>query len=160
MESLDGGLPYARAISHILENADVNLQREVTRIQGDKEAITDATALKNTRIILDARGHFHYKEDYEPTVHYVAQPPEGGYTIDMLFNQMQIFQRHVDGRFDVLSQENASARRQLRNVQRTQKLILDHLDKKEVQEEEESGSGSGSEDGSEDDGDEMNEDED
>ena len=88
MESLDGGLPYARAISHILENADVNLQREVTRIQGDKEAITDATALKNTRIILDARGHFHYKEDFEPTVHYVSQPPAGGYTIDMLFNQM------------------------------------------------------------------------
>jgi hypothetical protein len=64
----------------------------------------------------------------------------------------------VDGRFDVLSQENASARRQLRNVQRTQKLILDHLERKEVQEEEESGSGS--ENGSEDDGDEMNEDED
>jgi hypothetical protein len=160
MQSLDGGLPYARAISHILDHAGVNLQREVTRIQGDKEVISDATALKNTGIILDARGHFHYKEDFEPTVQYVAQPPEGGYTLDMLFNQMTLFQRHVDDRFDVLQQENASTRRQLRNVQRTQKLILEHLDRTEVQDEEVSGSGSGSETGSEDNGDEMNEDED
>lgn len=149
MQSLDGGLPYARAISHILENAGVNLQREVTKIQGDKEAISDTTALKNTGIILDARGHFHYKEDFEPTVQYVAQPPQGGYTLDMLFNQMTIFQRHVDDRLDVLQHENASSRRLLRNVQRTQQRILNHL---EV--------GSGSEQESEEDGDEMNEDED
>ena len=60
----------------------------------------------------------------------------------------------------MLQQENASTRRQLRNVQRTQKLILEHLDRTEVQDEEVSGSGSGSDTGSEDNGDEMNEDED
>ena len=59
-------------------------------------------------------------------------------------------------RFDVLQQENASARRQLRNVQRTQKVILDHFDRKGVLEEEVSGSGSGSDE----DDDEMNADDD
>jgi len=137
MASLKGGLPYARAISHIVRNAGVLLQREPKKNMDEQEcAITTATALKNTGIVTDREGRFVYKVDFEPTVPQVPQPPEGGYTMDMMFAKLCSIQTSIDNNKRENNYEHNLMRRQMREIQRTQRRILAHYEGEEGSEEE------------------------
>ena len=84
---LTGDLPYSRAIKKILEHDEVSLKIYPKEIMTDKDyEINDKTALKNIGIILDREGKFVYKED--PTPDSPPPVPEGGYTLELLFNKL------------------------------------------------------------------------
>src|ERR1043165_8366168 len=112
----------------------------------EKDAeINVKTALKNTGIVVDLEGRFNYKEDLATN----APPPipEGGYTMELLFNKMcsietTIVNNHRENQF-----EHALLRRQMRELikaQRNQAIVNDKEDDEEV------GDGDGQEEDDED----------
>src|SRR4051812_5431348 len=87
-------------------------------------------------IVTDREGRFVYKVDFEPTVPQVPQPPEGGYTMDMMFAKLCSIQTSIDNNKRETNYEHNLMRRQMREIQRTQRRILAHYEGEEGSEEE------------------------
>ncbi|XP_058766532.1 uncharacterized protein LOC131661354 [Vicia villosa] len=132
MASLQGGLPYARAISRIIQNAGVLLQREPKKSMNRPEcAISTTSALKNTGIVMGNDGRYFYKVDVEPAAQQMQQPPEGGFTMDMMFQKLCSIQTSIDNNRRDNNYEHNLMKKQMRDIQRTQRRILAHYEEEE-----------------------------
>lgn len=142
-QSLIGGLPHARLITKFLEGCGFDLKRKPKKKVTSKECeINASTSIRNTGIFLDMDDMYKYKYESSTSPNAPPPAPEGGYSIDVLYNKICSVKSTMMRNYREQKFEMASIKRLLENLTKSPNPeIGDEEESGEDQEEDEEGMG-------------------